>query len=296
LKPGGTPDCHQSQQNQTIRFAKLDHPVSTVLAGASRLYSFHVATHFGDSAGESMTSSMSSMKGGNSSHNGSDLDNGNILKPTFDTLMEEGRKVFEVCHAILEELFLSRFKVTQQGLVLKDTTPIIFTKPEVIPKVRPNPSSSLNDIQHMNNSALERQAKSIDELLRRLIEEWDGEKYSHTNVNPSSSTWTVNFAQTNTHTSGPSVGGTTMPNPSAQLVNHSIVEPPSRVRLVILGCHNKLWLTYMDKGTRTPHLPLLYQILIRSPIPSGLMVEPTLTLAATSKPHTPSLHRPHPIT
>jgi hypothetical protein len=30
------------------------------------------------------------MKGGNSSHNESDLDKGNILKPTFDTLMEEG--------------------------------------------------------------------------------------------------------------------------------------------------------------------------------------------------------------
>jgi hypothetical protein len=30
------------------------------------------------------------MNGGNSSHNGSDLDKGNILKPTFDTLMEEG--------------------------------------------------------------------------------------------------------------------------------------------------------------------------------------------------------------
>jgi hypothetical protein len=31
---------------------------------------------------------MPSMKGGNSGNNGSDLDKGNILKPTFDTSME----------------------------------------------------------------------------------------------------------------------------------------------------------------------------------------------------------------
>jgi hypothetical protein len=30
------------------------------------------------------------MKGGNSGSNGSDLNKGNILKPNFDTLMEEG--------------------------------------------------------------------------------------------------------------------------------------------------------------------------------------------------------------
>jgi hypothetical protein len=35
------------------------------------------------------------MKGKNSSTNRSDLDKNNILKPTFNTLTEEGRKVFE---------------------------------------------------------------------------------------------------------------------------------------------------------------------------------------------------------
>jgi hypothetical protein len=35
------------------------------------------------------------MKGGNSDNNGFNLDNGNILKPTFDTLAEEGHRVFE---------------------------------------------------------------------------------------------------------------------------------------------------------------------------------------------------------
>jgi hypothetical protein len=44
------------------------------------------------------------MKGGNSDHNGSNLDKGNILKPTFDTLMEEGCKMFKAYHANLEEL------------------------------------------------------------------------------------------------------------------------------------------------------------------------------------------------
>jgi hypothetical protein len=71
-----------------------------------------VRTHFGDSAGESTTSSTSSMKGGNSGNNGSDLDKCKILKPTFDTLTEEGRKAFDVYHTNLEELFLSRCEVT----------------------------------------------------------------------------------------------------------------------------------------------------------------------------------------
>jgi hypothetical protein len=113
------------------------------------------------------------MNGGNSGTNGSDLDKSNILKPTFDTLTEEDRNEFEVYHANLEELFLSRCDVTQHGTVIKDTTLIVFHKPEVIPEVRPDPSSPHNDIQSMINSALERQAKSTDELLRRLIEERD---------------------------------------------------------------------------------------------------------------------------
>jgi hypothetical protein len=108
------------------------------------------------------------MKGGNFGHNGSDLNKGNILKPTFDTLTEEGRKVFEAYCANLEELFLSRCEVTQQGTVLKDTTPIVFPNLEVIPEVRPNPLPSLNDVQNMINSALERQAKSTNELLCRF--------------------------------------------------------------------------------------------------------------------------------
>jgi hypothetical protein len=73
------------------------------------------------------------MKGGNSGHNGSDINKGNILKPTFDTLTEEDRKTFESYHANLEELFLSCCEVTQQGTVLKDTTPIVFTKPRTPP-------------------------------------------------------------------------------------------------------------------------------------------------------------------
>jgi hypothetical protein len=86
------------------------------------------------------------MKDGNFGHNGSNLDKGNILKPTFDTWTEEGHTGFKAYRANLEELFLSRCEVTRQGTVLKDTTPIIFTKPEVIPDVRPNPSPSLNDV------------------------------------------------------------------------------------------------------------------------------------------------------
>jgi hypothetical protein len=114
------------------------------------------------------------MKGENSSNNGSDLNRGNILKATFNTLTEEGRKAFEAYHANIEELFLSRCEVTHRGTVVKHTTAPVFNKPEVIPKVRPNSSPSLNDVQVMINFALERQAKSTNELLCRLMEEQDG--------------------------------------------------------------------------------------------------------------------------
>jgi hypothetical protein len=74
-----------------------------------------VKTDFGDSAGESTTSHTSSMKGGNFGTNGSNLDKNNIIKATFDTLTEEGRKAFKAYHADLEELFLSHYEMTQQG-------------------------------------------------------------------------------------------------------------------------------------------------------------------------------------
>jgi hypothetical protein len=51
------------------------------------------------------------MKGGNSDNNGSNLDKGNILKPTFDTLTKEGHMAFEAYRADLEEIFLSRGEV-----------------------------------------------------------------------------------------------------------------------------------------------------------------------------------------
>jgi hypothetical protein len=53
------------------------------------------------------------MMGGTSSNNGSDLDKGNILKPTFDTLTEEGRQALEAYMCDLIELFLSRCEVTR---------------------------------------------------------------------------------------------------------------------------------------------------------------------------------------
>jgi hypothetical protein len=51
------------------------------------------------------------MKGENFGHNRSDLDKGNILKPTFDTLTEEDHKTFKAYRDNLEELFLSHYKV-----------------------------------------------------------------------------------------------------------------------------------------------------------------------------------------
>jgi hypothetical protein len=114
------------------------------------------------------------MKGGNSGTNRFDLDKNNIIKPTFDILMEEGHKAFETYRVNFKKLFLSRGEVTRQGTILRDTTLIVFNKTEVTLEVQPDLSPSHNDIQSIINSALERQAKSTDELLRRLIEERDG--------------------------------------------------------------------------------------------------------------------------
>jgi hypothetical protein len=170
----GAPDCHQSRRNQTIRFAKPNSLVCPILSKGFGSCLFCVVTHFGNSARDSTTSSTSSMKGENSGNNGSDLDKSNILKSTFDTLTEEDHKAFESYLTDLRELFLSHCEVTRQGTVLQDTTLIVFNKPEVTPKVRPDLSPSHNDIQSMIHTALERQAKSTNELLRRLIEERDG--------------------------------------------------------------------------------------------------------------------------
>jgi hypothetical protein len=133
-------------------------------------------------------------------------------------LTEEGRKTFEAYRENFEKLFLSRGEVMRHGTVLKDIMPFVFNKSKLIPEVRFDPSPSSNDIQVMINSALERQEKSTDKLLRRLIEERDGKKLDATCANPSS-ICVVNFTQTNPHKSGPSVGDTSLPNPSGQPVN-----------------------------------------------------------------------------
>jgi hypothetical protein len=91
--------------NQSIRFLLLR-------IGASGSCLICVPTHFGDSAGKLTISCHSSMKKGGSNINESDLDKNNIIKPTFDTLMEEDHKVVEAYHAEVDELFYSHDKVT----------------------------------------------------------------------------------------------------------------------------------------------------------------------------------------
>jgi hypothetical protein len=93
-------------RNRIVRFLLFQ-------TGALNSFLIHVQTHFGDSTGESTTSHASSMKGGNSDTNGSDLDKKNIIKPTFNTLTEESHKAFEAYRANLAELFLLRCEVTQ---------------------------------------------------------------------------------------------------------------------------------------------------------------------------------------
>jgi hypothetical protein len=87
---------------------------------------------------------------------------------------------------------------------------------------------------------LEKQAKSSDELMRRLIEKRDGKKLADSNVHPSSSSCAVNFAQINPQSSGTSAGGMTQPNLSAQPMNQFSAEPPLMVQLLLVGCHSRL--------------------------------------------------------
>jgi hypothetical protein len=60
------------------------------------------------------------MKKGSSGVNRSDLDKNNIIKPTFDTLMEEGPKALKGHCADLEELFYSHYEVIWQGVVVTE--------------------------------------------------------------------------------------------------------------------------------------------------------------------------------
>jgi hypothetical protein len=130
-------------------------------------------------------------------------------------LTEQNHKALEAYHKEVDELFFSHYEVMQQGLIQKDSAPINIRKAQVTPEVRSNPSLSLDDVQSMINSALERQAKSSNELMCRLIEEWDQKKLVDSNVHASSSSCAVKFAQTN-----PQPSGTSQPKPSAQPMNH----------------------------------------------------------------------------
>jgi hypothetical protein len=71
-------------------------------------------------------------------------------------------------------------------------------------------------------------------------------------------------------------------------------EPPSRVRLLLLGCCNKLRPVCLGKGMHTPRLAFPCQTLVQPHMPLGIMVGHTLTLMETTKPHRPPLLTPTP--
>jgi hypothetical protein len=129
-----------------------------------------VRTHFDDSVRESTTLTMKK----------------EAPAPTLDYLSEEDRKALEAYHKEVDELFFSHYEVTQQGLIQKDAVSINISKAKVTPEVWSNPSLSLDDVQVMINSTLERQAKSSDELICRLIEERDWRRHVDSNVQISS--------------------------------------------------------------------------------------------------------------
>jgi hypothetical protein len=188
---------HRGQHHPCLLLesTKPEGPISTTSSRSPAPCSIRVPTHFGDSTGELTTTTLK--KGDR-----------NIIKPTLDHLLEEDHKALKAYHKEVYEVFLSHYEVTRQGLVKRDATPITIRKSEVTPEVKNNPSLSLNDVQVMINSALERQAKSSNEMMRRWIEERDVKKFVAPNVNASSSSCGVNFAQTNHQPSGTSAGST----------------------------------------------------------------------------------------
>jgi hypothetical protein len=98
--------------------------------------------------------------------------------------------------------------VTRHGLVKRDKSSITIYMTKVTPRVKSNPLLSLDDVQVIINSALERQAKSSNEMMCRLIEKRDVKQLVESNVHTSSSSCGVNFAQTNQQSSDTSAGGT----------------------------------------------------------------------------------------
>jgi hypothetical protein len=140
--------------------------------------------HFSNSAEESTTSTM---KKEDLSTNGFDLNKSNIIKPTLYNLLEEDRKVLEDYHKEVDEMFLPRYDVTRQGFVKRDDVLVTIRKSEVTPKVKSDPWLSLDDVQVMINSTLERSVKSSNEMMCRLIEERNGKKFVDPNIHASSS-------------------------------------------------------------------------------------------------------------
>jgi hypothetical protein len=163
--------------------------------------------------------------------------------------------------------------------------PIIIRKAKVTPVVRPNPSLSLNDIQSMINSVLERQARSSVELMHRLIEEWDGKNLMilmsilllvqlillKPICKQVPHLWVTLQCQT---------------HQSSQRTTFT-AEPSLMVRLLLLGHHNKLWPACSGYGTCTPHLAFPCQTLARPHIPPGVMAGHMQTTMITMKSRTP---------
>jgi hypothetical protein len=200
--------------------------------------------------------------------------------------MEKGRKAFEAYHANLEELFLSCCKVMRHGTVLKDTTSIIFNKSEVIPEVWSDPSPSRNDIQSTINSALERQAKSTNELLCRLIEERDEKTLDATSVNTSFLTCAISFTKTNPYTSGPSVGDTSMSNPSTQPKNHFHSQITTEGSAPTFGMSWQTTVSMFRQGYMHTAPSFAMPNPSSAPYTPGITARHIPTLMATTKPHT----------
>jgi len=103
--------------------------------------------------------------------------------------------------------------------VQKESEPFVVYRSQVPPQVTA-PTHSLESIQSMIDTALDRQARASNELMRRLIEERDGKKVADNHANVSSPSGDFHVPQTENPPSVTSVGSAPQAHPQTQPTSH----------------------------------------------------------------------------
>ena len=118
----------------------------------------------------------------------------------------EDRAALEAHIKKVQDDYLSRYEVTRQGIVQKESESFVVYTSKVTPEVTSS-TPSLESVQSMIDAALDRQARVSSELMPRLLEERDSKRAADNHVNTSSSTGGFRITHTDNHLSGTSAGG-----------------------------------------------------------------------------------------